>query len=244
MGGIVAITAIVFSVLVPLGQICFAAPTWSAFLPALTAGQSALLNSFLFAALAASVVVGVSILTSRWPWQILTWIPFLIPGVLLGIALIWVFNRPPFVAFYQGVGIVIVAFAIRYLAPGWNTVAQALQGADRNLTDAARMEGANGWQLFRYVQLPQIFPQLCAAWYVTYLLCLWDVETLVLIVPPGHETVALRIFNLLHYGHNSQVNALCLWLLVLAVLPLVVWWLIKVVRQGSSIGSMGGGKCL
>ena len=42
----------------------------------------------------------------------------------------------------------------------------------------------------------------------------WDVETLVLIVPPGGETLSLRIFNLLHYGHNSQVNALCLLLLV------------------------------
>ena len=27
-----------------------------------------------------------------------------------------------------------------------------------------------------------------AAWYVTYLLCLWDVETIVLIVPPGGES--------------------------------------------------------
>jgi DNA-binding beta-propeller fold protein YncE len=56
---------------------------------------------------------------------------------------------------------------------------------------------------------------------VTYLLCLWDVETLVLIVPPGGESLSLRIFNLLHYGHNSQVNALCLLLLALALLPLL-----------------------
>src|SRR6185369_11454856 len=35
-------------------------------------------------------------------------------------------------------------------------------------------------------------------------------------------TLALRIFNLLHYGHNSQVNALCLTLLGLALGPLVV----------------------
>ena len=56
-----------------------------------------------------------------------------------------------------------------------------------------------------------------------YLLCLWDVETLVLVVPPGGETLALRVFNLLHYGHNSQVNALCLLLLALAALPLAGW---------------------
>ena len=62
---------------------------------------------------------------------------------------------------------------------------------------------------------------MAAVWYVVYLLCLWDTETVVLIVPPGGETLALRVFNLLHYGHHAQVNALCLILLLLAVLPLI-----------------------
>src|SRR6185295_2711435 len=73
-----------------------------------------------------------------------------------------------------------------------------------------------------HVQWPQIAPQVLVAGYVVYLLCLWDVESMVLVVPPGGETLALRIFNLLHYGHNAQVNALCLTLLGLAVLPLLV----------------------
>jgi DNA-binding beta-propeller fold protein YncE len=49
------------------------------------------------------------------------------------------------------------------------------------------------------------------------------VESMILVVPPGGETVALRVFNLLHYGHNALVNALCLTLLALAVAPLLAW---------------------
>jgi ABC-type Fe3+ transport system permease subunit len=41
-----------------------------------------------------------------------------------------------------------------------------------------------------------------------------------MIVPAGGETLSLRIFNLLHYGHNGQVNALCLILLLLGAAPL------------------------
>ncbi len=52
------------------------------------------------------------------------------------------------------------------------------------------------------------------SWYLIFLLCLWDVESMILVVPPGGETLALRVFNLLHYGHNAQVNALCLLLAV------------------------------
>ncbi|MEK9863127.1 MAG: hypothetical protein VW804_08215, partial [Verrucomicrobiota bacterium] len=59
------------------------------------------------------------------------------------------------------------------------------------------------------------------AWYGTYLLCLWDAETLLFLIPPGSETLSLRIFNLLHYGHTSQVDGLLLIQIGLATLPLV-----------------------
>ena len=80
------------------------------------------------------------------------------------------------------------------------------------------------------VDWPQTRPQLLALGYVLYLLCLWDVETINLIMPAGGETLALRIFNLLHYGHNGEVNALCLLLLLLALLPLVIGWLANGLR--------------
>jgi iron(III) transport system permease protein len=114
-----------------------------------------------------------------------------------------------------------LAYVIRYAALGWNIVARAIRSSDPSLLAMARLEGANAWQILRHVHWPQISGQIAAAWYVTYLLCLWDVEALVLIVPPGGESLSLRIFNLLHYGHNAQVNALCLLLLGLALLPLL-----------------------
>jgi len=164
----------------------------------------------------------------------LAWLPFLLPGVILGIGLIGLFNRPWFSLLYQSAAIVILAFVIRYLALGWNSLAYALQTVDRDLTDAATLDGATRWQMLRYVQWPQVAPQATAAWYIVFLLCLWDVESMILIVPPGEETLALRVFNLLHYGHNAQVNALCLTLLALAVLPLVVWKAWCVVRGACS----------
>jgi len=169
----------------------------------------------------------------RW----LSWLPFLLPGVLLGIALIVLFNRPWSSLLYQSAAIVILAFVIRYLALGWNTVAHALQTVDPDLTDVARLDGASRWQMLRHVQWPQIAPQAAAAWYIVFLLCLWDVESMILVVPPGGETLALRVFNLLHYGHNAQVNALCLTLLALAVAPLAMRKLWCLVRGACSVST-------
>jgi ABC-type Fe3+ transport system permease subunit/DNA-binding beta-propeller fold protein YncE len=153
----------------------------------------------------------------------LLWLPFFVPGIFLGLLLIWALNRPGVDWFYRSSGVVLLALALRYFGPAWFGAALARQSVDQDLLDAGRLEGARGWALFRHVLWPQMAPHLAATWYVIFLLCLWDVETLVLILPPGGETLASRLFNLLHYGHSGQVNALCVWLLVVVLAPLALW---------------------
>jgi iron(III) transport system permease protein len=221
-GTITAIT-LLLAVAFPFGDLLADPRTWRELTAATRAGQDAIANSFVFAATTATLTIALGLGTWRarpGPWL---WFPFLVPGVLLGLLLIVTLNRPPFLGFYRGVGIVFLAWTIRYLAIGWTGVAQAMRSVDTDLLDAARLEGASAWQRFRHVSLPQVGPWLGATWLIVYLLCLWDVETLVLIAPPGAETLAARIFGFLHYGHNAQVNALCLTLLGLAILPIVAW---------------------
>ncbi len=234
------------SVAVPLGQILSLRRTWTELGGALAAGQTAVWNSFWFALLGATLVLGMSLAANlpyqgnRRPWARfggfhnaigwVLWLPFLVPGVLLGIGLIHLFNHSWSSWFYQSAGIVLLAFFIRYVSLGWNTVAHSVQATDPNLVDVARLEGANGWQMFRHVLWPQIRPQITIAWYVVFLLCLWDVESMILVMPPGGETLAVRIFNLLHYGYNPQVNALCVTLLALALLPLCLYQVWELAR--------------
>jgi ABC-type Fe3+ transport system permease subunit/sugar lactone lactonase YvrE len=242
LAGLVTLPVCVLSAGLPLWQIVSVKRTWTELPGAMAAGGGAVWTSFWLPAVTATLVVAgtLAILVlarfagfcgwvpgwrmSKWTVRmagVLIWLPFFTPGVLLGIALILVFNRPSFESFYQSFGVVLLALAARYVAVGGWGVVRAMRMTDRNLTDAARMEGVSCWRMLRQVWWPQIRAQVCAAWYVVYLLCLWDVESVVMIVPPGGETLALRIFNLLHYGHNAQVNALCLTLLILAILPLL-----------------------
>jgi len=208
------------SVALPLKQLALSSRTWTELPNLFRAAPDTIWNSFVFAALTATVCVVLGLVTWKVRLGPMLWLPFLVPGVLLGRAMIYLFTG----TMIYGTGtLVVLAFGLRYLALGWHGVALARRGVDRDLMDAARLDGARGWAMLRHVHWPQIAPQVGAAWYVTYLLCLWDVETLVLIYPPGGETLALRIFNLLHYGHNAQVNALCVTLLALAVAPLAAW---------------------
>jgi len=215
-----AIVLLLLSVGLPIQQLMGSRRTWLELPNLFRAAPDTVWNSFFFASLTASVCLTLGLVSWRLRVGLILWLPFLVPGVLLGHVMVGVFEGT-FV--YGTTAMVYLAYTLRYLAPAWSLVAMARRGVDPDLTDAARLQGARGWMLFRHVHAPQMASQLAAAWYATYLLCLWDVETLALIYPPGGETLALRSFNLLHYGHNAQVNALCVVLLGLAVAPFAAW---------------------
>lgn len=219
----VASLLLILGVCLPVVELANSPRTWSELPGAWAAGGGALWASFHVAALTATLAAGLGLAAWRWSAGQPLWILWLTPGVFLGVVCIFLFNRWPLTPFYQSSGVVILALTLRYAAIGWQGARWARQTLDPDLDDAARLDGASRWELFRRVRWPQIAVPLAALWYVIYLLTLWDVETVLLIVPPGGETLALRIFNLLHYGHNAQVDALCLILLALALAPLAAW---------------------
>jgi len=223
LSGTVAAVAVVFvglSVLLPLGHLLFDVRTWMDILDAVRAGKQAVWNSFWYSAMTATLVSALGFVAVRWTGLRLAWLLFFLPGVLLGVVLIFLLNRPGLGWLYGGPGIVLLALGLRYFALGWEGMRLAKASMDADLQTVTHLAGLPWWQRWWHLFLPQAGPALAAMWYVVYLLCLWDTETLVLVVPPGGETLALRVFNLLHYGHHAQVNALCLILLLLAILPL------------------------
>jgi ABC-type Fe3+ transport system permease subunit/DNA-binding beta-propeller fold protein YncE len=210
------------SVAFPLIHLSASSKSWTQMSAAFAAGHSAFSASIITAVGGATVGLAISILLAKRKWTGIAWLPFLVPGVVLGILIIRIFNQRALNWIYPSVGLVVVALAFRYLALPLQTVAQARRSIDPDLRSAARADGATPRQVFWKAELPLLAGPFFFAWYVAYLFCLWDAETMTLIVPPGGETLALRIFNMLHYGHTEQVDALCLWLLGLAILPLVL----------------------
>jgi len=223
------------SVLLPLGHLLSDPRTWTDIWNTLRAGKQAVWSSFWFSAATATLVSALGLAAARWACLRLAWLLFFLPGVLLGVVLIFLLNRPGLGWIYGGPGIVLLALGLRYFALGWEGTRLAKASMDADLQTVTDLAGLPWWQRWRHLFLPQAGPALAAVWYVVYLLCLWDTETVVLVVPPGGETLALRVFNLLHYGHHAQVNALCLILLLLAVLPLVAWALFRLLKKPAHV---------
>src|ERR1700677_2719791 len=84
------------SVVLPLAQLATTHRTWSELPSAVAAGRMAMWNSLSLAAAGATMCVALGLVGWRWPVGLALWVPFFVPGVLLGIGLIVVFNRPVF----------------------------------------------------------------------------------------------------------------------------------------------------
>jgi iron(III) transport system permease protein len=220
--GLVAVVALGFSVLLPMGQLALEGKTWRELWSAWSAGTNATMHSLLFGFEGAVACLGLGLALHRSRFGGTLWIPFFLPGVLLGIALAWTLNHPLWRSVAQSSAVVAIAFALRYGALAWLTLRQLAGTVPVNLREDAILLGAGRWFYWRHLFWPAHGQRVLFLGYAVYLLALWDVETLIMIVPAGGETLALRVFNLLHYGHNGQVNALCMVLLGVGVAPLAI----------------------
>jgi iron(III) transport system permease protein len=54
-----------------------------------------------------------------------------------------------------------------------------------------------------------------AGFFIAFILSLGELGTTLLVIPPGRETIPIKIYNLMHYGADQLVAALCLILIVI-----------------------------
>jgi iron(III) transport system permease protein len=89
-----------------------------------------------------------------------------------------------------------------------------LRSIPAEILDAAVLDGAGPLTCLLRVALPQRVAVIAAGWLVAMAVALGDLAASVLIVPPGVTTLAIRVFNLVHYGVEDRLAGICLFTLV------------------------------
>ena len=103
----------------------------------------------------------------------------------------------------------------------------ALKGVDMDIVDAARLDGANGWQRLIHIVLPQIMPVFLMVTTIT-LLGGFSVFDIIFVMTGGGPAGASEVLGTLAYSSAFQLNrisygtALALVITMLAI-PFAVW---------------------
>ena len=141
-----------------------------------------------------------------------------IPGPLIGKAVIWLLNSHPALApVYDSLFAPALAQSVRALPLATLIMWYALVTVDQNVLDSARLDGAGSMaQLFR-VAIPMRSEALGMAFVVAMVVSIGDLSASQLVLVPGAETLANRIFDRLHSGAYDQVSAVCLAIILACI---------------------------
>ncbi len=144
-------------------------------------------------------------------------LPVAVPGVLLAIGMVKVFNRDLFFDFYDGPGMLAGAYAARFLPFGVLTLSAAMRRIPVELEEAARFARRGALARGLRVHLPLLLPAIWSAACLIFVLALRELDVAV-VLPAGNGTVVRRLSNIVHFGGEDVGGALGLMLLGSAVL--------------------------
>lgn len=167
-----------------------------------------------------------------------------VPGPVVGLSLIPWFNHPGLPLLNQLYDNSIVPM---WLVQTWRAFPLALLilwpslgNFPRESLESAALEGAGGFTLLAKIVLPQRRAAVSAAWLASFAACLAELDATWLVKPPGVETLATRIFELLHGGVEDVVAGISLTMFVgFELLSLIIAWLVWP-KTGSSSRPPGG----
>ena len=151
-----------------------------------------------------------------------------IPGPVVGIATIWLLNRPsqPWLLWLYDNSIFApwLAQTLRALPLPLLILWHAFATLPQATIDAAAIEGAGPARRLLGIVLPMRLAAVGLAWLAAFVAAFGELSATVLVAPPGMPTLPLRIFNLLHYGVEDRVAGICLAVLaIIAGIVAGVW---------------------
>ena len=147
----------------------------------------------------------------------LTFAPLVIPGLVLGLALSFVYLRSP-IPIYGTIFIMLIAYCTKYMPYGMRYATTSMSQISSELEESALVSGASWWQTFRRVLLPLLTPGIMAGWVYILVVSFRELSSSILLYSPGNEVLSILIFEQYENGQFTVLAALG----VVMVMTLVV----------------------
>tara|TARA_B100000686_G_C16589885_1_gene862743 strand:- start:56 stop:874 length:819 start_codon:yes stop_codon:yes gene_type:complete len=193
------------------------APMWAALWNSVKVGLAASCVATIFGLLGAKAVTRYK-LPGEKPIIFIIMLPLVIPGIILGVALLILLGqlgiKLSLITVTIGHILICVPFAMATLMPRF-------EGFDKAMEEASADLGANGWWTFWLVTLPMVLPGVVAS----FLLCFtisFDEFIIAFLVAGNEGTLPLFIYGQLRFPFRLP-GVLCMGTLIIAVSFVVVF---------------------
>ena len=232
---VVATTGLVI-VIVPIVVLVVQSAGMNAYAEALNRAGDSLLRSLVYAVIGATLLTLVGFFTGYliqtkalrfWrSMDSLTIFLFALPGTVIGIGLISLWNTPWTNFIYSTPVIIILGYLAKYTALTSRISVTQLAQIPPSMEEAAQIAGAGWFRRVGLIVAPLARRGLLAGWLVGYIFSLRDTGITMLVYPAGHETLPVRIFTLMANGSPELIAALCMVMITATLLPAGILWMI------------------
>ncbi|MGE0523384.1 MAG: ABC transporter permease [Variibacter sp.] len=192
----------------------FIRPLWNS----VRLGVMATVASGLLAIPAALALVRGAIPGRRWIETFLL-APLSLPTIILAVGLLFFTARvglsSSFTSLLAGHVIITVPYMLR-------TVLGVYAGMNREIEDAARVLGADGWRTAWYVTLPMIRPGIVAGAIFAFLMSFDEVAVALLLTNADTTTLPVSILSYLVYNYDPAVAAISTIQIAIVVAALLI----------------------
>ncbi len=159
-------------------------------------------------------------LPGRWLLDQLASLPIVLPGLVLGLA-VMVFFLNFNVGIYGTVWILLLAYVTRFMPYGMRYNTTSMLQIHQELEDSAQMSGASWGAMFWRIVLPLLKPGLIAGWIFVVIVSMRELSSSILLYSPGSEVLSIVVWELWEAGQFVELSALGVMFIV-ALLILVV----------------------
>jgi iron(III) transport system permease protein len=157
---------------------------------------------------------------TRRTLSLLTLALFAIPGTVLSIGLVRLWNLPATWFIYATPALLILGYTAQYCAVTTRLSLAGLMLVPISLDEAARLSGATWIRRLLRISIPLSARTLVCSWLVAYIFCLRDVPIALMTAPPGADPLSARILTLMANGAPPMIASLCLIMAIASLIPL------------------------
>lgn len=168
-----------------------------------------------------SVVAYVTVRTRlriRRPVEVMAWLPWMMPGIVLGVGFLWAFSLLP-----AGVPIygTLWALFLAYMALGTPVAVRIMSGAyaqlSYDLEECSRVHGASWLQTLTRILVALAWPSFAVGWMLTFFGVLRELSASILLYSAGSEVLSVLMLQMWAGGKPEEVSVIALFMLGLVI---------------------------
>ena len=164
--------------------------------------------------------------------DLLSWLPWALPGVLISLALLWaVLGTGDLVRLIYGtIFLLILAIVIKEMPLGTQIIKAGIMQISYELEEASLALGASWVAGFRRILLPLLKPTLVAVGLIVFISAVRDIPTVIFLSTYQSRTLSLLMLDYLAAANMEKAAVLGVFLVLLIFLLIFVGWLLGLRR--------------